>query len=270
MPEVVSIPDEQTRRIAETTFDRSVVVVAGAGTGKTTLLVNRFIHTLMREPSPSAITQIVALTFTNKAATEMKARLRERLAYLVEADHGLAEDDVTGVVRTQDLREQYGLSLSQIVERAEAALGNLEKAQIGTLHSFAAHLLRLYPIESRVDPKFQEDDGSRFETFFNQEWEFWLDQELGTNGLNHIGWKEILVEISLADIRQLAFAISHEIVSLEELLKQIEEAHVPPDVQQWFFAKRTRVAELLHQYDRTRKRRSRLVSLLLRRYSTIF
>ena len=231
MTEVVSIPDEQTRRLAETTFDRNVVVVAGAGTGKTTLLVNRFIHTLMREPRPLAITQIVALTFTNKAATEMKARLRERLERLVESSQGQEEDDVTGVVRIQDLRELYGLSLSQIVERAEAALGNLEKSQIGTLHSFAAHLLRLYPIESRVDPKFQEDDGSRFESYFTLEWEFWLDQELGMNGSNHEGWKEILVEISLADIRQLAFAISHEIVSLEELLEQVEEAHLSPSRQ---------------------------------------
>ena len=174
---------------------------------------------------------------------------------LVESSQGQEEDDVTGVVRIQDLRELYGLSLSQIVERAEAALGNLEKSQIGTLHSFAAHLLRLYPIESRVDPKFQEDDGSRFESYFTLEWEFWLDQELGMNGSNHEGWKEILVEISLADIRQLAFAISHEIVSLEELLEQVEEAHLSHHVNEWFSAKRTRVSELLHQYERTRKRK---------------
>ncbi|UCE64134.1 MAG: UvrD-helicase domain-containing protein, partial [Nitrospirota bacterium] len=76
------IPDAHIRRLAVTTFDRNVVVVAGAGTGKTTLLVNRFVHTLMREPGPARITEIVALTFTNKAASEMKMRLRDQLTAL--------------------------------------------------------------------------------------------------------------------------------------------------------------------------------------------
>ena len=84
----MSIPDAQVRRLAESTFDRNVVVVAGAGTGKTTLLVNRFIHTLMREPNPVKVTEVVALTFTNKAATEMKIRLREHLMGLANAMSG--------------------------------------------------------------------------------------------------------------------------------------------------------------------------------------
>ncbi|MEX2492969.1 MAG: UvrD-helicase domain-containing protein [Nitrospirales bacterium] len=66
------LPDADARRIGETTFDRNVVVLAGAGTGKTTLLVNRLLHALLREPHPLRITEMVALTFTNKAANEMK------------------------------------------------------------------------------------------------------------------------------------------------------------------------------------------------------
>ena len=79
MTERPSIQDAQVRTLAETTFDRNVVVVAGAGTGKTTLLVNRLVHALLREPDAIAITELVALTFTNKATSEMKIRLRERL-----------------------------------------------------------------------------------------------------------------------------------------------------------------------------------------------
>jgi ATP-dependent helicase/nuclease subunit A len=78
------IPDRVAREAAETTFDRNVVVIAGAGTGKTTLLVNRLVHLVMKEPRPVAITQVVALTFTNKAAMEMKVRLRERLMWLAD------------------------------------------------------------------------------------------------------------------------------------------------------------------------------------------
>ena len=71
------MPDSDARRAAETTYDRNVVVVAGAGTGKTTLLVNRLTYLLMREPAPLSVAEIVALTYTNKAATEMKVRLRQ-------------------------------------------------------------------------------------------------------------------------------------------------------------------------------------------------
>src|SRR5688572_10945716 len=81
----IRLPDANERELAATTFDRNVVVTAGAGTGKTTLLVDRLVHLLMREPDPLPITHIVALTFTNKAANEMRVRLRERLQSYLSA-----------------------------------------------------------------------------------------------------------------------------------------------------------------------------------------
>jgi ATP-dependent helicase/nuclease subunit A len=52
MSSAAPLSDWDARRGAETTFERNVVVVAGAGTGKTTLLVNRLVHLLMKEPQP--------------------------------------------------------------------------------------------------------------------------------------------------------------------------------------------------------------------------
>ena len=170
MSDVLTLGDSQDRLLAETTWDRNVVVVAGAGTGKTTILVNRILNLLLREPNPLAITEIVALTFTNKAATEMKQRLRAQLLRLTEQ-----ADDMIAIFRTR-----YHLSAEQVGERARMALEQLEKSQIGTLHSFAAHLLRLHPIESELDPLFQEDDGSRFKELFHSSWDRWLDDELGS------------------------------------------------------------------------------------------
>src|SRR5574339_1254742 len=94
MSEQDLISDWQQRELAETTFDRNVVVIAGAGTGKTTLLVNRLIHLLCKDPDPIPIMRIVALTFTNKAATEMKVRLRDRLTALIRssADQTRSQD----------------------------------------------------------------------------------------------------------------------------------------------------------------------------------
>jgi ATP-dependent helicase/nuclease subunit A len=69
------LADAAERERAVSTFDHNLVVTAGAGTGKTTLLVDRLVQLLLRNPEPLKITEIVALTFTNKAANEMKLRL---------------------------------------------------------------------------------------------------------------------------------------------------------------------------------------------------
>ena len=108
------IPDRSVREQAETTFDRNVVVVAGAGTGKTTLLVNRLVHLVVKEPHPVAISRIVGLTFTNKAATEMKVRLRERLKALALPGGNVARASDGGIVTLDELRERYRLTVEEI------------------------------------------------------------------------------------------------------------------------------------------------------------
>src|SRR3989304_196729 len=82
---MTELPDDKDRLLAVTTFDKNVVVTAGAGTGKTTLLVDRITHLLMRETAPLRITDIIAITFTKKAANEMKMRLRNRLQYFMDS-----------------------------------------------------------------------------------------------------------------------------------------------------------------------------------------
>ena len=233
-----AIADRAVRRLAETTFDRNVVVIAGAGTGKTTLLVNRILNVLMREPAPVPITQLVALTFTNKAAAEMKIRLRERLQTLLEEEGtGTAQQAASGAVTTADLRDRYGLTTDRIVERATEALRDLEKAQIGTLHSFAAHLLRLHPIESGVDPSFEEDEGDRFAEYFAAQWDAWLDGELGRAGADHARWRLVLQAVGLDDLRDLAQALAGELISLPDLSAQVERGDLGPPLRDWFAAK---------------------------------
>ena len=70
MSEILTLADSQDRLLAETTWDRNVVVVAGAGTGKTTILVNRILNLLLREPNPLAITEIVARLNANPYAVK--------------------------------------------------------------------------------------------------------------------------------------------------------------------------------------------------------
>lgn len=249
------IPDRVARQSAETTFDRNVVVVAGAGTGKTTLLVNRLVHLLMKEPNPVLITQVVALTFTNKAATEMKVRLRERLITLTqpEADSLRASDG--GAVSRSDLQERYGLSCDAIVARAQTALHELEKSQIGTLHSFAAHLLRLHPLESGVDPDFKEDDGLRFEEQFTAAWDCWLDQELSRAGQHHTLWRSVLSSATLDAVRSLARSLCSELVDLDALQQQLGSTAALPAMSDWIQHMSARAEQLLNAHDRPKRRK---------------
>src|SRR5205085_9429541 len=101
-----------------------------------------------------------------------------------------------------------GLSLSEVHDRAEQAALTVERSLIGTIHSFAAHLIRLYPIEAGVDPKFEQDDGHGFVEHFEREWAQWLNVELGPHGTQHEAWREVLRRSSLETLRELATTLS--------------------------------------------------------------
>ncbi len=254
MKQAAPMSDRHARQAAETTFDRNVVVVAGAGTGKTTLLVNRLTHLLMKEPHPLSITQTIALTYTNKAATEMKLRLRERLSMLIRASTDTVEPCDAGTVTVEDVRLRYGITADDVVERAAAALNDLEKAQIGTVHSFAAHLLRLYPLEAGVDPAFREDDGLRFEESFRLAWDVWIDRELGRNGTAHRRWRTLLDSTTLEQLRGLAFALSSELIDVDALFHQVS---IEPDnaLLHWIGGIQHRAQTLLNAHDRPKRRK---------------
>ncbi|MBF8254339.1 MAG: hypothetical protein HW373_1034 [Deltaproteobacteria bacterium] len=179
--EKIALGDAADRERAVATFDRNIAVTAGAGTGKTTLLIDRLLHLLARNPDPLKITEIVALTFTNKAANEIKLRLRERLQSYLDADLAgspVTEADKKTAAEVAALIRHYQLSKDELNARLLEAIRHIERAEIGTIHSFAATLLRLYPLEAEVDPQFREDDGKQFERLFDEQWDLWLDQEL--------------------------------------------------------------------------------------------
>ncbi len=236
MSEGPLLQDAQDRLLAETTWDRNIVVVAGAGTGKTTILVNRILNLLMRDPRPLTITEIVALTFTNKAATEMKQRLRRELMALAEQ----APDSLSSLFRAR-----YQLSTQEVADRATAALEQLEKAQIGTLHSFAAHLLRLHPLESGIDPSFQEDDGAEFIEVFQHRWDAWLAEELGTTGQQHARWRRVLRKVDIELLHEIAELLAAESIDLNELERQCGGTELGEGVRRWLETLHTSTSRLL-------------------------
>src|SRR2546423_15666971 len=122
-------PDREARDAIANALDDTLVVEAAAGTGKTTELVKRIVRILA--DGKTTVQNIVAVTFTEKAAGELKLRLREAL-------------DVARTAATDaDGREALN-----------AALQSLEEAHVSTIHGFCAELLRERPVEARVDPLF--------------------------------------------------------------------------------------------------------------------
>ncbi|HXG52063.1 MAG TPA: UvrD-helicase domain-containing protein [candidate division Zixibacteria bacterium] len=249
------LPDARERERAATTFDRNVVVTAGAGTGKTTLLVDRLVHLVLREPDPVPITRIVALTFTNKAAAEMRLRLRERLhSYVaVRLDSSPPDADAAkAAAAVRDLIGRYQLSKGEIDRRCGEALRQIERSYIGTLHSFAALLLRLYPAEAGVDPQFSEDDGLAFRKHFAEQWSLWLDRELGREGGRRGAWRALLDAIDLETLEQVASSLCSEMVPLESLCGSGAAEELDAVLRSWLAAEAQTARELLRRYPEER------------------
>jgi ATP-dependent helicase/nuclease subunit A len=117
---VVSLTPEQSRAVARR--DASLMVRAGAGTGKTTVLVERFVEAVVDDDAP--VEGILAITFTEKAAAEMKLRVRRRFLELGRRD------------------------------AARAAEG----AWISTIHGFCSRVLRTHALSAGIDPDFRVVD----------------------------------------------------------------------------------------------------------------
>ena len=153
MTGVTQRSDEDARRLIRDAVDETLVVEASAGTGKTTELVKRILRVIAT--GRADVHGIVAVTFTEKAAGELKLRLRQ----------GLEEERV----RTTD---------PEAAARLEDAVKNLEEAHVSTIHGFCADLLRERPVEAGVDPLFRVLTAGQAERVFNEAFATWLQARL--------------------------------------------------------------------------------------------
>jgi ATP-dependent helicase/nuclease subunit A len=105
----------------------NVLVVAGAGTGKTRTLVERCLDCLISERPRASLEEILVVTFTEAAAAEMRQRIRTRI-----------EEELTREPADHHWQEQLAL---------------FETAHIGTIHSFCYELVRAHFYELELDPQ---------------------------------------------------------------------------------------------------------------------
>ncbi|MBI4476055.1 MAG: UvrD-helicase domain-containing protein, partial [Acidobacteria bacterium] len=149
-----SLSDQAERDAIRDALDETLVVEAAAGTGKTTALVQRIVEVVAR--GRARVQEIVAVTFTEKAAGELKLRLREAF---------------------ERAREERG-SDPEVRRRLDDSLARLEEAHVNTIHGFCADLLRERPVEAGVDPLFEVLTEGRADRLRDEAFQEWLNERL--------------------------------------------------------------------------------------------
>ena len=163
--------DAAARQRIRTSLGESLIVEASAGTGKTSELVRRIVAVI--EEGLTTIDHIAAVTFTHKAAGELKLRLRQGLD-----------------------RQRSEATDAQKAKHLEDALARLEEASIGTIHSFCAGILRERPVEAVVDPAFEEVSEQAGDKLYERAFRSWIQEKLNENSpglrraLSRLAWRE--------------------------------------------------------------------------------
>ncbi len=153
--------DAADRARMTTALDENLCVEAGAGTGKTTSIVERVAGVLTGGPVNGreiGVDDIAVITFTEYAAAELMSRVRERL---------------------EDMRSE---ATGETLARVDAALSRLHRAHVETIHAFCLGLLRERPIESGLDPQFAPMDDLEAGVRFDAAYLRWLEARLAEGG----------------------------------------------------------------------------------------
>ena len=176
-PELV---DQAARARIRSDLGATLFVEAGAGSGKTSALVDRVLALI---GSGVAMENIAAITFTEKAAAELRDRIR-------------------GQLRSDETAASLG------EERAGAALLQLDGAAVGTLHSFAQRILSEHPVEAGLPPSVEvlDDIGSQIE--FDIRWRDFLDRLLDEPEMGPTLLRLEMLGVRLEHIRALAVRLN--------------------------------------------------------------
>jgi len=190
--------DQAFRRLAQSEFGRPVVVVAGAGTGKTALLVSRVVvwcvgpgwerHAGDEVDRGSiarrVIERVVAITFTEAAAAEMARKIGTALIDLAGGKSPIGWNPEPGLLPTDE---------GEVHARARALSEESHRLVVSTIHAFCQRMLSTYPLEAGLHPRFEVDpEGTRLES---------LAEELVENRLRGLAedpsrpsWERLAIE----------------------------------------------------------------------------
>lgn len=226
------LADASARERVCTETGSTLFVNAGAGSGKTSALVDRVLQLVLHDHVP--LRHVAAVTFTDKAGAELRDRLR------VAFERAVLKADGTE-------------------EAARDALDDLDQAAIGTLHAFAQRLLSEHPIEARLPPQIEVLDEIGSAVAFEDRWSGIRGELLDDETMAEPLLLGMAVGITLDQLRSLSLLLGNDWDLLQErILGSPVERVVAPDLTDF-----RRKAELvLDQRERCRNDNDRLLPKL--------
>ena len=191
-------PDQAARQRITEDLDTTLFVEAGAGSGKTSALVNRVLALVTS--GRVELRRIAAITFTEKAGAELRDRIRA-------AVEKAAETDPDGHVGS----------------RCRVALEQLDGAAIGTLHAFAQRLLSEHPVEAGLPPRVEVLDEVSSSVAFEIRWSSFRDQLLADPALERSVLLLLAAGVKPTALQSLAQAFDDN----WDLVQERVPAHAP-------------------------------------------
>lgn len=190
--------DQGTRDRIHDDLDSTLFVEAGAGTGKTTELVNRILRLVAtgRAEMPA----VAAITFTDAAATELRDRIREELEKAAREESELQPEER---------------------ERCRSALAEVDAAAIETLHSFSQRILAAHPLEAGLPPLLEIQDEIRSSVAFQERWSAFVDELLDDPSLEDVLIRAYLLGLNMEQLRQVALEFHRHWDRLEDTSVEI-------------------------------------------------
>ncbi|HEY8545448.1 MAG TPA: UvrD-helicase domain-containing protein [Acidimicrobiales bacterium] len=179
-------PDHAATERIRTALDETLFVEAGAGSGKTRALVDRVMALVLDAGEP--LHAIAAITFTEKAAAELRDRIRHQL-------------EVAGAAARRDGR-------AEVAARCVAALDDLDGAAIGTLHSFAQRILSEHPVEAGLPPRVEVLDEVASLVAFDDRWAELVDDLLDDEALARPILLLTAAGVRLTALREIALSFN--------------------------------------------------------------
>ncbi|ADE30291.1 ATP-dependent nuclease subunit A (addA) [Rickettsia prowazekii str. GvV257] len=203
----------------------SVWVSASAGTGKTKILIDRFLRLLITGTEP---TNILCLTFTNAAAIEMQARINSKLKYLALCDAEKLENELFLMSGNKPLPQEIANTKTLYYK----LLNSHEPLNIYTIHAFCQKILKTFPLEAGITPEFKILEETKLQDIFLKiKNEIYLSDEhneviqILLNRFHEITLQDIFTEIIEQKIKfkklfinkQIPEQISNKRLALEQL-----------------------------------------------------
>jgi ATP-dependent helicase/nuclease subunit A len=176
--------------------DRHIIVTANAGAGKTAVLSERFLRIVLDDGVD--LDKVVAITFTNKAAAQMRVRIAEKLREIIANANGANGQDR--------------------ILRATSVLNRMSTARISTFHAFCGALLRKYAREAHLNPDVREllprETAGMLQESIAVSVRRWMDDEALREQLLHV-----IDELGISALH----ATVKQIVGSSEQLRSIQE-----------------------------------------------